>query len=143
MFDPEPIAAALLAKLATIPAVAYTSRKRRHPDQLPDQPALTLVIDNFDVAAELDKPSRWSIYFTCNYLQRFSEGKEDTSETALNAFVVQAQQALQPDTGQSRQDLGGVCQWVLISGGGEFVQATTDWPWAEVALPIEAVGFSY
>lgn len=136
--NPEPIAAALLERISSCPSVKFSTRYRVGIEKLADYPAVILGMDGATVRAEHGLPATWTLNFSVGFITR-GDGAEDSPESVLNSWLVQLQEAMAPDIGETTLTLDGLCEHAWISGAVEYSPPSSEFPWMECWAEIEVL----
>lgn len=136
--NPEPIAVALLERVAKCPSVKWATRYRVGIEKLMDYPAAIVGMDGANVRAEHGLPGVWTLNFSIGFIAR-ADGSEESPESVLNTWLVELQAALAPDTGEETLTLGGLCDHAWISGAVEYAPPSSEFPWMECWTEVEVL----
>ncbi len=138
MIDPEAIANALLERVQGVEPVEYATRYKLGIDQLPQYPACIVGLDSASVQPSHGLGAKWTFSFDVGFIAR-EDGSTEHPETVLHQWLVNLQDALLPDDGESVLTLGGLCEHAWISGAVDFMPPDPGNPWMACWVTVEVL----
>jgi hypothetical protein len=130
----EPVAVALLDVLDGMDTVHSASRVSIGLEAVPDKPFAMVGMAGAVVQAQHNLPSRWTALYKVGFFAKVQEGRNESPESLINAFLVEFQTDMGTDV-----TLGSVCEHAWISGEVEVIPATRDEPVAACWVSVEVL----
>ena len=138
MINREPIYAALFAKLQNLPGIVTASRRLKHYADVPptQQPAI-FMIQRTEAAEQVKNlPAKWRLHADVIVYVNTGEDPNGVPAQLLNPIIDAIETALDPDSINGSQTLGGLVSHCWISGSIETAEGVLG-PQEIAVIPIE------